>query len=163
MRISHTLLGGHVNGRPDYISLVREPRINSKLSLAAIEIEKGSDLHDRIIKEGQFSLNLFSGRILNCLKLMTSLPDNKKGTDCRCTSFYGNLGIVPMLDGAPLALECRIYEVIDLEDSSVVMAEITSSWAKGLCFKNDCRPSAVEAQPIPLADTNVLGNSVPVV
>ncbi|WP_421901784.1 flavin reductase [Maridesulfovibrio sp.] len=163
MGISHTLLGGHVDGRPDYLPLIADPRINNKLSLAAIEIKKGSELHAQVLEEGKFSLNLFSGKILSCLNLLPSLSEKGGCTDCRCVSFYGNLGNVPLLEDAPLALECRIYEVIDLEDSSFVMAEITGSWVKGICFRSNCRPPAIETQPISLSDREGQGASISVI
>ncbi|NDV23415.1 flavin reductase family protein [Desulfovibrio sp. JC022] len=162
MGISHTLLGGHVDGRPDYLPLAAEPRINGKLSLAAIEIEKGSELHARIMEEGSFSLNLFSGKILNCLGLGNSLSENNKCCDSRCVSFHGKLGNVPMLEAAPLSLECRIYEVVDLGKSSFVMAEIAGSWSKGRCFRNDYQLD-FETQSIPLSDMKGQGHSVSVV
>ncbi|TIH19853.1 hypothetical protein D0S45_00510 [Marinifilum sp. JC120] len=143
MGISHILLGGHVDGRPDYLPLAGEPRINSKLSLAAVEIDKETELHDRIMEEGKFSLNLFSGKALNCLGLVNSLSEKNKCCDSSCVSFHGKLGNVPMLDAALLALECRTYEVVDLGKSSFIMAEVAGSWTKGNCFKNACRSSAV--------------------
>jgi len=153
--ISHTLLGGHVDGRPDYLPLASEPRINGKLTLAAVEIKKGSALHERILTEGKFSLNLFSGRMLNSLGIAASLSEKCKCTDCRCVSFYGNCEDIPMLEAAPLALECRTYEVIDLEKSSIVMAEISGSWTQGNCLKKDCRPSAIETRAIALSGMNI--------
>ncbi len=68
-----------------------------------------------------------------------------------------------MLEVAPLALECRIYETIDLNKSSFVMAEITSSWSKGVCLKENCTPPTVEAQPILLSDMKGRMDVVPVV
>ncbi|NDV28595.1 flavin reductase [Desulfovibrio sp. JC010] len=151
MGYTHTLLGGHIDGRPDYLPLAAKPRINSKLSLAAIEIEKGSEQHARIIAEGRFSLNMFSGRVLNCLGLADTLTEKKKCCDSRCTSFYGNHDDMPMLEAAPLALECTVYEVVDLDKSSVVMAEITGSWSKGVYFRGECSLAAVQTQVVALS------------
>ncbi|ACS79907.1 flavin reductase [Maridesulfovibrio salexigens] len=163
MGIAHTLFGGHVDGRPDYLPLVAKPRINSKLSLVAIEIDKGSELHARIMEEAEFSLNIFSGKVLDCLGLETSLSDKNKCCDGRCVSFYGESGAAPMLEVAPLALECRIYETVDLNKSSFVMAEITSSWSKGVCLKEKCPLPTVEAQSILLSDMKGRMDIVPVV
>ncbi|WP_320175689.1 flavin reductase [Maridesulfovibrio sp.] len=151
MGIAHTLLGGHVDGRPDYLPLVAKPRINSKLSLVAIEIEKGSELHARIMDDAKFSLNIFSGNVLDCLGLTTSLSDKNKCCDGRCVSFYGESDGAPMLEVAPLSLECRIYETVDLNESSFVMAEIISIWTKGVSLKDDYPQPTVENQPIHLS------------
>ncbi len=78
MGIAHTLLGVHLDGRPDYLPLVAKPRINSKLSLVAIEIEKGSELHARIMEDAKFSLNIFPVRfwIVWVLQLLCLIKTN---------------------------------------------------------------------------------------
>lgn len=131
MGTSHILIGSRVDGRSDFSELKTEARINRKLTLAAAKINKISPLYNALQENKEFSLNIFSGDLLNSLGIRTVLSGNGDCKDRNFSSFDGNLMFAPMIINAPLSLECAAYEIVHLEDTAFVMADVKAVWSFG--------------------------------
>lgn len=66
----HTLLGSTIGGRAEYTPLEREVKVNSRFTLTGVEIGKSSPFYPAVLDRKEFSLNIFSGKLLDSLTLI---------------------------------------------------------------------------------------------
>ena len=68
------------------------------------------------------------------------------------TTFYGDLGDVPMIKECPVSMECRLTEILTLGDMRTCLGEIVQTHVDESCFVDE-RIAIARVDPVVLSPT----------
>jgi flavin reductase (DIM6/NTAB) family NADH-FMN oxidoreductase RutF len=143
---AQTILGTHLEGRPNFMALDWLTRVNFKPAMLGICVNKGNASRQAVLETGEFSINL-PGEEMMAVTDYTGLVSGRKVDKSGLFEvFYGELGSAPMIADCPLTMECRLDRTVDLPTNSFFIAEIVNIHIEEECF-TDGRPDIRKMRP----------------
>ena len=119
------LVGTHIDGKPNFITVSYVGIVQHKPAMVSVTLVKGHYSNNGIKKNKSFSINIPDTRMLKKTDFVGMNSGSKIDKASLFTVFYGGLKSVPMIEETPLNLECKLVEVINLQnDSEIFVGEI---------------------------------------
>lgn len=125
-----TILGTHLNGKPNYMTLGWVSRVNYKPPLIGIGVNKANITHEAILESKEFSINFPSSDMMAVADYVGLISGKRvdKSTIFACE--YGTLKAAPLITDCPLSIECKLYQAIELPTNYFFIGEIVGTWCE---------------------------------
>jgi flavin reductase (DIM6/NTAB) family NADH-FMN oxidoreductase RutF len=127
---AQTILGTHLNGRPNFMALDWLTRVNFKPALIGICVNHGNASHGAIRDTGEYSINLPSADMVAVTDYVGLVSGKRVDKSQLFEVYYGELKAAPLIAKCPLSLECRVTQTVDLPTNSFFIAEIVNIFAE---------------------------------
>jgi flavin reductase (DIM6/NTAB) family NADH-FMN oxidoreductase RutF len=128
--MAQTILGCHLNGRPNFMALGWVSRVNAKPPMLGVGVNKRNQSHDAISASGEFSVNFPSADMV-AVTDYTGLVSGKRVDKSELFElFYGELKAAPMIKACPLTIECKLYQQVELPTNSFFIGEILDAYSE---------------------------------
>ena len=108
--MAQTILGCHLNGRPNFMALGWVSRVNAKPAMLGVAVNKGNQSHDAIAASGEFSVNFPSAEMVAVTDYTGLVSGKRVDKSGLFELFYGELKAAPMIATCPLTIECKLYQ-----------------------------------------------------
>ncbi len=146
------LIGTRIEGRSNFMAAGWVCRANLAPPMLCCGINRAHATPVGIRETGTFSVNVPSARQLvetDYCGLVSGARADKSGI---FDVVYGELGTAPMVADCPVAMECRLVEILSLPSHDLVVGEIVAAYAD---------PGVVEDGQARIADADPLLLTMP--
>ena len=125
------IVGAIVDGAPNFFTLSYIGIVQHKPPMLSITLFKNNYSIKGIKEAKTFSVNIPNTRMLKKTDFLGMNSGEKIDKASLFKVFYGDLKTAPMISEAPLNLECRLVEIIDLKnDNEIFIGEITETYSE---------------------------------
>jgi flavin reductase (DIM6/NTAB) family NADH-FMN oxidoreductase RutF len=143
---TQTILGTHLEGKVNFMALDWLTRVNINPPMLGICVNKQHASHRAILNTKEFSVNVPTVDMLEITDY-TGLVSGKRVDKSRLFEvFYGELKAAPMIIRCPIAIECRVAEVVSLPTHSFFIGEIVGIFSEER-FLTDGKPDVKKLNP----------------
>ena len=139
------LVGTHVGGKPNYITI----GLTGRLCYDTISISVAHRQYSNagIRENGTFSINQPSARMIKKLDYCGIYSGRKVDKSALFENFYGVLETAPMIRECPVNIECRVIQTMERPVHTVFIGEVVEVY-----FDEDCltqgAPDVAKIDPI---------------
>ena len=141
-----TILGSHLEGRPNFMALGWLTRVNFKPPMLGVAVSQGHASHRAIVETGEFSVNFPTVEMVEITDYVGLVSGNRQDKSKLFTLFYGELNNAPMISECPLAMECKLVKTVDLPTNSFFIGEIVGVYSEER-FLSEGAPDIKKVQP----------------
>ncbi|WP_147818731.1 flavin reductase family protein [Salidesulfovibrio onnuriiensis] len=125
-----TVIGTIYNGKPNFMAAAWVTRCNYKPCLMAICINKAHATSEAIIRNGEYSINLASESMLDKVDAAGLISGHKADKSSLFEVHYGELEKAPLVMEAPLSLEMKLHDKLELPVDIIFVGEVMASWTE---------------------------------
>ena len=147
--MTQTILGTHINGRPNFMALAWINRVNYKPPMLGIGVNKGNQSHDAILDTGEFSVNVPTVHMVEITDYTGLVSGKRVDKSDLFEVFYGELKSAPMIAECPLTMACKLVETVDLPTNYLFIGEIVGAYSEER-FLSDGIPDIEKMNPFML-------------
>ena len=133
---TQTLLGTHVEGRPNFMALDWLTRVNYQPAMLGVCVNKGHASNAAIRQTGEFSVNVPTVDMVAVTDYCGLVSGKKEDKSKLFDIFYGDLPAAPLIRECPLAIECRLTQAVELPTNTFFIGEIVNIHADESCLEN---------------------------
>jgi flavin reductase (DIM6/NTAB) family NADH-FMN oxidoreductase RutF len=133
------LVGTVIDGKPNFITVSWTGITSENPPTMSIAIRKIRYSLRGIQQNMTFSVNIPSEKMVKETDYCGSVSGSEydKVKECNFNIFYGNLSNAPLIEQCPINIECKVVQIIDLGDHSVIIGEIIESYITEDCFTDE--------------------------
>lgn len=143
-----TLVGANVNGKPNYLTIAWCGIVQSEPPMISVALRKGRYTTPGIKENGTFSVNIPSADMAVATDYVGITSGRKADKSKVFTTFYGELDTAPMIEEAPVGMECRLFKTIDLGGThELFIGEIIQTHVSEQCL-TDGEPDPDKIDPL---------------
>ena len=128
--MAQTILGTHVDGKPNYMALGWLTRVNASPPMLGVGVNKNNRSHLAIAETGEFSVNFPSVEMVKETDYTGIVSAKKVDKSQLFETFYKELKAAPMIANCPLTIECKLYEQVELPTNSFFIGEIIGAYTE---------------------------------
>ncbi len=123
------VLGTVINDKPSFMAVAWLARVNNRPPMMAAAVGRSHASYEAVKDRGTFSLSFpaLDQRVATDYVGMVSAAKTDKSEVFEV--FVGELDGAPMVASAPVAMECRIVETVDLPTNTLFVGEVVATWA----------------------------------
>jgi len=122
-----SLVGAHVNGKPNFLAVAWFSMVGFKPPQIAISLGKGHYTNPGIRENKAFSLCLPSEEMVEITDYCGIVSGKKTDKSGIFDLFYGELKAAPMIVDCPLCMECRVVQVVESGVNEVFIGDIVGT------------------------------------
>ncbi len=122
--MAQTILGTHIDGKPNYMALGWLTRVNASPPMLGVGVNKINRSHDAIVETGEFSVNFPSVEMVTVTDYTGIVSAKKVDKSKLFEVFYGELKSAPLIQSCPLTLACKLFKHVELPTNSFFIGEI---------------------------------------
>lgn len=127
------IVGTLVDGRPNYMTAAWATPVNYKPVMIGVALGRSHHTTRGIREHGEFSLSIPSCALMEAVDYAGIVSGEKTDKSGLFTPFYGELKHAPMAAECPLAMECRVTQVVSLPLDDFFIAELVGVHAAPEC------------------------------
>lgn len=146
MPMATTILGSHLEGRPNFMALGWLTRVNFKPPMLGVAVSQGHGSHKAIVETEEFSVNFPSVEMVEVTDYVGLVSGKRVDKSRLFTLFYGELKAAPMISECPLTMECRLVKRVELPSNSFFIGEIVGAYSEER-FLTDSMPDIKKVKP----------------
>lgn len=135
-----SIVGTKVKGKENFMAAGWVVRVNAKPPMIGIGIGKNHFTTSGIIENDEFSIAFPHRKMLLKTDYVGIVSGERVDKSEIFDTFYGKLENAPLIREAPLNLECKVMETIEMPTNYFFIAEIIGAWSKDE-FLNNGKPS----------------------
>jgi flavin reductase (DIM6/NTAB) family NADH-FMN oxidoreductase RutF len=143
-----TLVGALVDSRVNFLNIAHVGILNSAAPhLISLGMSKSHYTNQGIRENKTFSVNLPSQAMVveaDYVGLVSGRQVDKSGV---FETFFGELQTAPLIRNCPLAMECRLREVVDTPAHDVFIGEVVATYADPAVLTNG-KVDLAKVQPL---------------
>jgi len=143
---TQTLLGTHVNGKPNFMALDWLTRVNYQPAMLGICVNGGHASNASIRENGQFSVNVPTVDMIGVTDYCGIVSGKTVDKSKLFEVFYGELKSAPLIKECPLNIECRIVQTVDLPTNTLFIGEIVNIYSEETYLENG-KPDVKKVRP----------------
>ncbi len=121
------LIGAQVDGRPNYCLVGDCALAGVRWPLVLISLHEDHWTTRGVLEHRAFSVNIPSVDLLDRVDACGQLSGREADKSSLFTTFYGELGTVPLIGECPVVLECRVVGEVLHEKRHVFLAEVVQA------------------------------------
>jgi len=142
------IIGSVVDGRPNFMTIAYCGVVNNNPAMVALGSNPAHHTMGGIREHKTFSVNIPS----TAMARKTDYVGIYSGSDVDKSDvfdvYYGTLTTTPLIAEAPVALECRVREMLDLGgNDTIIIGEVVESYIDESCM-TDGVPDARKIDPL---------------
>jgi flavin reductase (DIM6/NTAB) family NADH-FMN oxidoreductase RutF len=124
------IIGAIVNDHPNFMTVAWFNRLNSNPPIWGIAFGKNQYTLEGIRSNKNFSVNIPGTDLVEKTDYCGIVSGRKIDKSKLFNIFYGEVESVPMIQECPLCLECRVYDIIELPSTTLVLGEIVTAYTE---------------------------------
>ena len=144
-----TILGSHLQGRPNFMALGWLTRVNFKPPMLGVAVSQGHATHAAIAETGEFSVNFPTVDMVEVTDYVGLVSGKRVDKSKLFDIFYGELKGAPMISECPLTIECKLSKTVELPTNSFFIGEIVGSYCEEQFLTNGA-PDIKKVKPFML-------------
>jgi len=125
-----TILGSHLEGRPNFMALGWLTRVNFKPPMLGVAVNHGHGSHGAIAETGEFSVNFPTVEMVEITDYVGLVSGKRVDKSNLFNIFYGELKKAPMISECPLTMECKLVKAVELPTNSFFVGEIVGAYSE---------------------------------
>ncbi|HKL01958.1 MAG TPA: flavin reductase family protein [Desulfotignum sp.] len=125
-----SLVGTHVNGKPNFMAVAWFSMVSYKPPRIAIALGKGHYTNPGIKENQTFSVCLPSENLVEITDYCGIVSGKKTDKSEIFDIFYGELKTAPLINECPLGLECKLVEVLESGLNEIFIGEIIGTYTE---------------------------------
>jgi flavin reductase (DIM6/NTAB) family NADH-FMN oxidoreductase RutF len=130
------VVGAEVEGKVNYMAVAWVSRVNANPPLIAVALGKSHHTNKGIHQHKEFSISVPSADIVKSVDHVGLVSGSRVDKETVFQAFYGELKHAPMVMECPIAMECRVAQVVDLPTNELFIGEIVGVYAEEQCLNN---------------------------
>ena len=142
-----TILGSHLDRRPNFMALAWLTRVNFKPPMLGVAVNRGHASHGAIADTGEFSVNFPTIEMVEITDYVGMVSGKRLDKSKLFNLFYGQLKNAPMISECPLTVECKLVKTIELPSNSFFIGEIVGAYSEER-FLSDGVPDIKKVNPL---------------
>jgi len=143
------LVGAMVDGRPNYMTVGFVSGQNIKPPILSVSLNRSHHTTRGIREAGAFSVNVPSASQIRECDYCGLVSGRSVDKSSIFTSFYGELGDVPMIEECPIACECRLIgSPVDFAMDSVFFGEVVASYVDSALYRKSKKADILRIDPL---------------
>jgi flavin reductase (DIM6/NTAB) family NADH-FMN oxidoreductase RutF len=146
-----TVVGADLSAGVDFMPIAWINRVQFQPPRLACGLGKRHATNAGIREHGEFGVSIPSVDMIAAVD-WCGLNSASSGTD-KTVVFgivRGTLGHAPMVAECPLAMECRVVQVVDLGSHELFIADIVATWTEQRFLDESGKPDIVKMRPFTL-------------
>ena len=125
-----TIVGANVKGKPNFLAIAYAGACCYYPPMMAIGINKKHYTTKGILENNTFSINIPSQDMMGIADYVGLVSGHKVDKSKLFKTFYGKLKTAPIIQDASIAMECKVFKVIDTKGSNyVIIGQVMNTWA----------------------------------
>ena len=141
------LVGTHVAGKVNFMTVGWTSRVNYKPPMIAVCINKAHYTRQGIQETGEFSVNIPGKNLVEATDYCGIVSGKTIDKSQLFEVFYGDLKAAPMIMGCPLNMECKLAQTVDLPSNHLFIGEIVAAYCEEMFLSNG-QPDVKKIMPI---------------
>jgi flavin reductase (DIM6/NTAB) family NADH-FMN oxidoreductase RutF len=131
-----SLVGCTLKGKANFMAVGWVSRVNAKPPLIGIGIGRNHATPEGIIENQTFSVCLPGRADLVKVDYCGIVSGKDVDRSSLFTLFYGDLKTAPMIEEAPLNIECALVQTVECRTNYFFIGEIKGAYARSECLEN---------------------------
>jgi flavin reductase (DIM6/NTAB) family NADH-FMN oxidoreductase RutF len=144
------VVGALMNGKPTFTAISFIGVANYAPAIITFGLGKSHYISAGIKENKTFSVNILSEDQLKELDYAGLVSGKKKDKTDLFSTFYGDLQTAPLAIEAPVSLECKVRQVIDLGKNDLIIGEVVETYADEKVI-SEGTPDIEKIKPISLS------------
>jgi flavin reductase (DIM6/NTAB) family NADH-FMN oxidoreductase RutF len=144
------VVGALVGERANYMAAAWVNRVNAEPPLMAVAIGKGHLTGRGIHEHGEFSINVPATELIEKVDYVGMVSGQRTDKSTVFEAFFGSLRHAPLVQHCPLAMACRLRQVVDLPSNELFIGEVAEAWCEKECL-TDGDPDIRKLRPFVLS------------
>ena len=150
-----SLVGTHVNGKPNFMAVAWLSMVSYKPPRIAIALGKGHYTNPGIKENKTFSVCLPSEDMVEITDYCGIVSGKKTDKSEIFDVFYGELKTAPMISECPLSMECKLVETVESSLNEIFIGEIVGIYTEEM-FLTDEKLDFKKMKPLILSQPDTL-------
>ncbi len=125
-----SIVGAHVNGKPNFLTVAWFTMVSYKPPRIAIALGKGHYTNPGIKENKAFSVCLPSEDMVEVTDYCGIVSGKKSDKSEIFDFFYGREKTAPMIKDCPLSMECRLVDVVESSMNEIFIGEIIGTYTE---------------------------------
>jgi flavin reductase (DIM6/NTAB) family NADH-FMN oxidoreductase RutF len=125
-----SLVGTHVNGKPNFMAVAWFTMVSYKPPRIAIALGKGHYTNPGIKENETFSVCLPSEDMVEITDYCGIVSGKKTDKSEIFDLFYGELKTAPLISDCPLSIECKLVEIVESGLNEIFIGEIMATYTE---------------------------------
>ncbi|MGD8286781.1 MAG: flavin reductase family protein [Desulfobacterales bacterium] len=125
-----SLVGAHVDGKPNFLAVAWFTMVSYKPPKIAIALGKGHYTNPGIKENKTFSVCLPSEDMAEITDYCGLVSGKKTDKSEIFDLFYGELNTAPMIRDCPLSMECTLVEIVESSLNEIFIGEIVGTYTE---------------------------------
>ena len=146
---TQTLLGTHLNGKPNFMACDWLTRVNLDPMLLGVCVNKTHASNAAIRATGEFSVNVPTVEMVGVTDYCGIVSGDKVDKSGLFRVFYGELRAAPLIEECPINIECRLLQAVELPTNTFFIAEVLNVYSEER-FLTDGAPDVRKIKPFVL-------------
>ena len=145
-----SLVGAHVDGKPNFLAVAWFTMVSYKPPRIAIALGKGHYTNPGIKENKTFSVCLPSEDMAEITDYCGIVTGKKTDKSKIFDLFYGELNTAPMIRDCPLNMECTLVEIVESSMNEIFIGEIVGTYTEER-FLTDGKSDFKKTKPLILS------------
>ncbi len=125
-----TIVGAVMDGRPNFLAVAHVGIMNHGTpQYLTFGINKSHYTNSGIVKHGEFSVNIPGEALMERTDYVGLVSGKNTDKSSVFTLFKGQLEHAPLIAECPVAMECRLHQVLDFTTHEIFVGEVVKTWA----------------------------------
>lgn len=145
-----SLVGAHVNGKPNFLAVAWFSMVSYKPPRIAVALGQGHYTNAGIKENRTFSVCLPSEEMAAATDYCGIVSGRKSDKSEIFDLFYGELKTAPLIRNCPLSVECRLLQTVASGQNELFIGEIVAVFTEAR-FLTDGKPDFGKIKPLILS------------
>ncbi len=145
-----SLVGAHVNGKPNFLAVAWFTLVGSRPPRIAIALGKGHHTNPGIKENRSFSVCIPSEDMVEATDYCGLVSGKKTDKSRVFDLFYGKMDTAPLIKDCPLCMECALVDVLEGDSNELFIGEILGVFTEEK-FLTDGKPDFGKMKPLILS------------
>jgi len=123
------VVGVVVDGKVNFMAVAWVSRVNANPPLIAVALGKNHHTNRGIHQNREFSVCVPDAELLKAVDYVGIASGAKVDKSTVFKTFKGALASAPLIEGCPMAMECRLAQVVDMPTNELFIGEIVGAYS----------------------------------
>jgi len=144
-----TIVGTVVDGRPNFLAIAHVGIMNhGHPQYLSFGINKSHYSNKGIFEHKEFSVNIPSENLMAETDYVGIVTGKNTDKSKVFELFTGQLKYAPLIAECPIAMECRLHQVVDFPSHEVFVGEVVKTWADEAVLTNKGKIDPAKVRPL---------------
>jgi len=145
MALPVVLVGSNCKGKANFCTIAWMTIVDDEPPMIGLLMGKKRRTKDGMVENGTFSVNIPDTSMVVETDYCGITSGGKKDKSRVFDVFYGELGSAPLISEAPVAVECKLKDIIAFEGTDLVIGDVNEVYVERKCVeKGKCHMGKID-------------------